>query len=96
MTNSRTSSKLQSCDFSFVLAGVFKLSEPFLEVVVLCKLFLPKTLLHEAVPDEAIREGADDEEAANYQEDRKQDGSQQAGGRSCACRFALGSSRSCC
>ena len=35
-----------------MLVGVFKLSEPFLEVVLLCKLFLPKTLRHEAVNDE--------------------------------------------
>ena len=54
MTNFLTSSKLQSCDFSFVLAGVFKLSEPFLQGVVVCQLFFPQILLHEVVDDPKI------------------------------------------
>ena len=44
MTNFLTSSKLQSCDFSFVLVGVFKLSKPVSQGVVLCKLFFPQNV----------------------------------------------------
>ena len=61
------------------------LSEPFVDVGMPCKLFLPKTLRHEVVNDEARREVAA-KEAANYQdahEDRKQCCSHQAGGSSC-------------
>ena len=68
MTNFLTSSKLQSCDFSFVFAGVFKLSKPFLEFEVVLKLFLPlivvpKLVLHLAKVTEHCRMISDDVDA---------------------------------